>query len=337
MNSIKIIIYLIIGLTILFILFMLSRIITDKKINNITNNESASSTSVKKLFLGGKLSTDFSLHSIPIDKILDGGPGKDGIPALVDPTFTTLAEAEKWLPPHADGLLVTINQMTKFYPFNILVWHEVVNDTINNQPIVVTFCPLCGSAIVFDAQQDNKREYFGVSGKLYESNLLMYDKTTESLWSQIIGEAVVGTKTNTKLKIIPAQVISLATLKNNYPDAKVMSKETGYNRNYTTGPYGDYNDNNDLYFPISINDNRLPTKEIMYITNFEEHSIAWQRNALSESVPATIKVGSSTLTALIINNEIIVKTNDGTTLPGYTAMWFSFAIHHQKDGLVWKK
>ena len=290
-----------------------------------------------KLFTGGKLSTDTSIHSIPLDKVLSGGPGKDGIPALVDPTFVSIEKAKSWLPNDADGIVVTIGGTTRFYPYNILVWHEIVNDSIEGTPLVVTFCPLCGSAIVFDARVHDKREYFGVSGSLYESNLLMYDTTTQSLWSQIIGEAIVGAQTGTKLEIVPSQVLTFSEVVERYQNAEIMSNETGFNRDYSHGPYGNYDTNDTLYFPISKNDLRLPTKEVMYIVNYANKSIAFQRNALSEKDVATVAVGSDSLTAKIQGGEIRVTDQNGAVIPGYTAMWFSWAIHHQEDGIVWKK
>ena len=217
-----------------------------------------------------------------------------------------------------------------------MVWHEIVNDKTEGKSLVVTFCPLCGSVIVFDATVGGKQEQFGVSGKLYESNLLMYDKTTESLWSQIIGEAVVGDKTGEKLSVYPSQVMRFNAATEKYPNIDVLSKETGYSRSYGVSPYGDYNTNDKINFPISINDTRLPAKEIMYIVNVSDHSVAFKRNALSESEEAMVSVGDKKITAQIINGEIQVKNNEGKIIPGYTAMWFSWAIHHQKNGIVWK-
>jgi len=290
-----------------------------------------------QIFTGGKLTTDTSIHTIPLEKILSGGPGKDGIPALIAPAFVGITEAQAWLPTDADGIVVTIGNTTRFYPYNILVWHEIVNDTIEDTPLVVTFCPLCGSAIVFDARLDGKPEYFGVSGSLYESNLLMYDITTQSLWSQIIGEAVVGTKTGAKLTIIPSHVLTFGEVIKLYPQAKIMSNETGFNRDYIRGPYGDYNTNENIYFPISVHDTSLPTKEVMYIVNYANKSIAFQRNALSVTEAATVIVENTTLKAQIVDGEITVSDQNGAIVPGYTAMWFSWVIHHQVDGIVWKK
>ncbi len=300
---------------------------------NIQDNSSSSDFSFKNK----GLKTNTAKLSIPLDKVLDGGPGKDGIPALTNPSFVSISDAEKFLNDDTEGIKVSVGGTTRFYPFTILVWHEIINDTIENKRLVVTFCPLCGSSIVFDADNDGKSEIFGVSGKLYESNLLMYDKDTESLWSQIQGEAVVGDRTGEKLMILPSQVISFKGFKSHYPQATVLSNKTGYQRDYSFYPYGDYNTSQKLYFPISINDTRLPAKEIMYVVNYKNRSVAFKRAGLKNGVAAKVKVGDETITARIHDGEISVTTSLGTELPGYNAMWFSWAIYNQKDGVVWEK
>ncbi len=281
------------------------------------------------------LQTDMTKHSIPLDQILDGGPGKDGIPALTNPKFTSTNDVDSTIADSVDGILVSVGSETKFYPYNVLVWHEIVNDVVGGTPLVVTFCPLCGSAIVFVAQVDGKPEQFGVSGKLYNSNLLMYDKTTESLWSQIQGEAVVGEKTGTKLALYPSQVISFKTLREKYPQAQVLSTDTGYRRDYSQYPYGNYGENNSLYFPISVTDTRLPAKEIMHVVNYGEHSIAFKVKDLKPGVVASVDVAGTKVTARIDDGEIKVMTSGGKELPSYTTMWFAWAIYHQEKGIVW--
>jgi len=327
-------IFLIIGLILIVLVVVFTSSGSKQENNSITIN---SADGVREsAFRSGGLKTNTAIASISLDKVLDGGPGKDGIPAITDPKFISAKEAEKWLKDDADGIVITAGKTTRFYPYNIIVWHEIVNDTIEKTPLVVTFCPLCGSAIVFNATIDGTPEKFGVSGKLYESNLLMYDKTTESLWSQIIGEAVVGDRTGEKLSVYPSQVMSFKQASLKYPRMAVLSKETGYSRSYDVSPYGDYDTNDQIYFPISINDTRLPAKEIMYIVNVDDHSVAFKRNALSESETATVSVGDKKITAKIVAGEIEVKNGEGEIIPGYTAMWFSWAVHHQKDGIVWQ-
>ncbi|MBI2086951.1 MAG: DUF3179 domain-containing protein [Candidatus Zambryskibacteria bacterium] len=277
------------------------------------------------------LNTNTAKASIPLEKVLDGGPGKDGIPALINPKFISIKEAEKNIEDDMDGLVVSIGNSVKFYPYNIMVWHEIVNDVVGGKPLAITFCPLCGSAIVFETT-----DQFGVSGKLYESNLLMYDKKTESLWSQSIGTAVVGDRTGEKLTVYPSQVLSFKTFKGKWPSGLVMSTDTGFNRNYELYPYRDYNNNDDVYFPISIKDSRFPAKEIMYVVNAYNHSVAFPVKQLGES-PVSVDVGGNKVTGAIIEGEIVVKEASGKILPGYHEMWFSWVIHHQEDGVVWKK
>ena len=319
-------------------------------VNNNNNKSSkidtASDSPIKKInrnnvakefnFENQGLKTNTAKLSIPLDKILDGGPGKDGIPALTNPKFVSVQEAGKNTKDDVDGMVVAFGKAVKFYPYNIMVWHEIVNDVVGGKSLTITFCPLCGSAIVFDAEINGKVEQFGVSGKLYESNLLMYDKSTESLWSQSIGTAVVGDRTGEKLSVYPSQVLSFKMLKERWPYAEVLSTDTGYNRNYAFYPYGDYDNNNSLYFPISIKDSRFPPKEIMFVVNAYDKSIAFPVKQLSGSL-ASVEVGGNKVTGAIIDGEIIVKDATGKILPGYHEMWFSWATRHQEDGVVWKK
>jgi len=309
---------------------------TDTASNSLVQSELGDQAE-KKFDFGNKgLKTNTAKLSIPLEKILDGGPGKDGIPALTNPKFVSVKEAEKDIAGDIDGMAVSVGSVTKFYPFSIMVWHEIVNDVVNSKPLVITFCPLCGSSIAFEAEVDGKIEQFGVSGKLYESNLLMYDKSTESLWSQSIGTAVVGDRTGEKLTIYNSQLMSFKDFSVKWPSGKVLSTDTGYSRNYEFYPYRDYNDNEDIFFQISFKDNRLPIKEIMYVVNAYEHSVAFPVKQLDASV-VSVAVGDNKITATLIDGEVIVKDNSGKILPGYNEMWFSWATQHQKDGIVWKK
>ena len=163
----------------------------------------------------------------------------------------------------------------------------------------------------------------------------MYDASTESLWQQILGEAVVGDKTGTKLSVYPSQVISFNELEKRYPNAQVLSIDTSHLRDYGSSPYGDYATNDALYFPVSISDTRLPAKEVMYVVNFNEKSVAFKLKDLS-ATPARVSVDADELTARIVDGEVAVTSKDGGSIPGYHTMWFAWAVYHQKDGIVWK-
>jgi len=340
-NQIRLIIIVIIILSLLaFLYFKKDGASTNFRVNTISDPEiqnNGDDGSIKEFgFTNTGLKTNTAKTSIPLEKILSGGPSKDDIPALTNPKFVSVKEAEKDVALDVDGMVVSVGEITKFYPFSIMVWHEIVNDIVNDKSLVITFCPLCGSSIAFEALVGGKTEQFGVSGKLYESNLLMYDKSTESLWSQSIGTAVVGDRTGEELAIYNSQLMSFGNFKNKWPNGKVLSVDTGHIRDYDFYPYRDYNDNEDIFFPISVKDNRFPTKEIMYVVSAYEHSVAFPIKQLSESV-VSVNVGDKKVTASLFDNEVIVKDESGKILPGYHEMWFSWATQHQEDGVVWKK
>jgi len=299
--------------------------------------ETSSDTTTETAFSNIGLRTNTAIHSIPLSEVLGGGPVKDGIPAISNPTFISVAEAQQIEDGDRLGVAISDGSVQRFYPYSILVWHEIVNDTINDTPVAVTFCPLCGSTVTFDRRVDGVTYEFGVSGKLWESNLLMYDRTTESLWSQIIGEAVVGDLTGNKLSVFDSSVITFSDFTTAYPDGEVLSRTTGHQRNYDLYPYGDYDTNNQLIFPVSVNDTRLPTKELVHVVNTENGSVAFARNALLEAGSATITQGTTTLTATVQNSEIRVTNQNGVSLPGYTAMWFSWVTHHKDTGVLWQQ
>lgn len=275
--------------------------------------------------------TDSSKSSINLDQLLSGGPGKDGIPAINNPQFTPLSEAD--FEDNVQGIFVEFGSTRKFYPYNILVWHEIVNDTADGQNIAVTFCPLCASAIVFDRNYQGETLQFGVSGFLFESNLVMYDTKTESLWSQAKGAAIVGDYTGTKLTILPLQQITLAEVKRKYSDTLVLSKDTGYSRNYSFNPYSGYEETDEINFPVSVSDKRFKPKEIMYVVPLGEKSIAFAQIGLKDGNQKSIEVEGQTITIERLGEEINVTTN-GKTLPGYFEMWFSWAVHHQENGIA---
>lgn len=194
------------------------------------------------------LDTNLEKRSIDLDELIDGGPGKDGIPSIDDPSFVTQKQASEWIDPKEPVISLEINGEARAYPIQILIWHEIANDRLGGVPVAVTFCPLCYSAIVFDRRLDDELYEFGVSGLLRHSDMIMYDRTTESLWQQFSGEAIVGDLTGKQLRIIPSQLISFRQFRNRYPEAEVLSKDTGYIRNYGENPYAGYDDVNNSPF-----------------------------------------------------------------------------------------
>ncbi|MCF8466776.1 MAG: DUF3179 domain-containing protein [Sneathiella sp.] len=188
--------------------------------------------------------TDFSKTEIPYTEIQSGGPPKDGIPAIDNPQFVMVRDATH-LRPTEPVIGVVINNEAKAYPLQVLMWHEIVNDVVGGVPVTVTFCPLCNSSIVFDRRilHPEKGEMlldFGTTGKLRNSDLVMYDRQTESWWQQFLGRAIVGELIGTELKMLPVRIESFAKFRERMPDGRVLVPQDGSFRRYGTNPYQQY-------------------------------------------------------------------------------------------------
>ena len=185
---------------------------------------------------------------MPYAEFLSGGPPKDGIPAIDEPSYVSIEKADEWLEPQEPVILLEIANEARAYPLQILMWHEIANDTLGDVPVVVTFCPLCNTAIAFDRRIDGQATSFGTTGRLRFSNLVMYDRRTETWWQQATGEALAGEHTGKQLEFLPAAIVSWADFKRAHPDADVLSRETGHSRSYGRNPYAGYDDVNQSPF-----------------------------------------------------------------------------------------
>ena len=192
--------------------------------------------------------TDFNQHSVDYAEVLSGGPPKDGIPAVDIPRFVSVEEADAWLQPQEPVILLRVGSDARAYPIQILVWHEIVNDVVGSRPVLVTFCPLCNTAIAFERTVDEQVLDFGTTGRLRFSNLIMYDRQTETWWQQANGEAIAGDLTGTRLEFLPAAIVSWEDFRAAHPDGLVLSVETGYARAYGQNPYVGYDDVNNSPF-----------------------------------------------------------------------------------------
>ncbi len=186
--------------------------------------------------------TDFSRHTVPYAEIFSGGPPKDGIPAIDKPTFVSVGEADAWLQDREPVILVEAGEDARAYPLQILIWHEIVNDTVGGKALTVTFCPLCNTAIAFERTVGGRVLDFGTTGRLRYSNLVMYDRQTESWWQQAGGDAIAGEMAGRRLDFFPAAIIAWADFRAAYPAGRVLSRETGFLRDYGRNPYVGYDD-----------------------------------------------------------------------------------------------
>ena len=227
--------------------------------------------------------TDFSLHSVPYDEILSGGPPRDGIPPLDDPKFTTTTDADRWLRGEEPVIVFELNGDARAYPIQIITWHEIVNDIVGGAPVAVTFCPLCNSAIVFDRILEGVVYDFGTSGNLRNSDLIMWDRQTESWWQQFTGEGIVGELTGKKLTFLSSSIISWEDFKAAHPEGKVLSRDTGHSRPYGSNPYAGY-DRADLppFLYDGIPDGRLLPKELVAAVTIGDVDAAFPFSILEE-------------------------------------------------------
>ena len=187
----------------------------------------------------GGFTTDFSKHAVPLDEILSGGPPKDGIPSIDAPRFQPVNEVTDLI--DTDPVIqVLTTGAARAYPLRVLIWHEIVNDEIDGRPLTVTYCPLCNSAIVFERQVGEEVLDFGTTGLLRHSDLVMYDRQTETFWQQFTGEAIVGAMTGTTLKMIPSRTLPFGLFRELHPNGKLLVPENTRLRDYGRNPYVGY-------------------------------------------------------------------------------------------------
>jgi Protein of unknown function (DUF3179) len=236
--------------------------------------------------------TDFTKANVDLAEFLSGGPPKDGIPAIDHPRYESIELARSWLTDRSPVISLVVEDQARAYPLAILMWHEIANDTLGGVPVVVTFCPLCNTALVFKREVDGTVLSFGTTGNLRFSDLVMYDRRTQSWWQQATGEAIVGELTGTQLRFLPAQTISLADFERAHPDGDVLSRDTGFDRNYGANPYIGYDtvDQNPFLFDGEL-DGRLPPKERVVTVGEGDAAVAFPYSELRTVGVASATVG----------------------------------------------
>lgn len=205
--------------------------------------------------------TDFTKRSVEWDEVLSGAPPKDGIPAVDHPTFESVEAAGERLAEQSPVIFFAHGSVTRAYPLEILIWHEIVNDVVDGRPVAVTFCPLCNASIVFDRQVGERTLDFGTTGKLRKSDLLMYDRQTESWWQQALGEAIVGEFTGTRLTFLASQVMSFGDFAAEFPEGEVLAIPAEFSRSYGQNPYTGYDSTARPFLYDGELDARLPATE----------------------------------------------------------------------------
>jgi len=275
----------------------------------------------------GKQSTTFDP-----EKLEQGCPRQDCIPSIDNPKFEPATEANTWLKDSDVIFGINYKNVARAYPQRILNWHEIVNDTISNDPIAITFCPLCGSAIAFERKVNGQPVELGVSGKLFNSNLVMYDRIEKNYWQQLTGEAITGPASERGEKLVQVSIstVSWGEWRKNFPDTQVLSKNTGLTRDYDRYPYGAYEENDEIYFGVENTDIRLKLKEVVYGFDVDGAYKAYPESAVNNDTEFEDKIGDQTVTVTRSPSgevKLVEKKSQKEYLPLRT-FWFAWASFH---------
>ncbi len=260
--------------------------------------------------------TNWDIATVDIGEIIGGGPPRDGIPPIDQPMFETVAQGCEWLAGNEPGALVQLDDEARFYPLSILTRHEIVNDRIGDVPVAVTFCPLCNTALAFDRRVDGEVRRFGVSGLLRNSDMVMWDDTTESMWQQITGEAIAGEAAGTRLEVLNTSIVSFEQFSASFPEGRSLSRETGFGIDYGANPYGGYSSSGRPFLFDGEIDQRIPALERVVAVTVGETSRAYPFSQLPQGTVLTDEIDDTSVviwrsgnTADALDNGTIADSN----------------------------
>jgi len=274
----------------------------------------------------------FKLTNLKISgrEIRRGGPPRDGIPSIDHPDFAE-AYGAGFLSKSDPVLGVEVNGIAKAYPIRILNYHEIVNDDFDGVPVVIAFCPLCGSGMAFSAKIDGQARTFGVSGLLYNSDVLLYDRQTESLWSQIMMQAVAGPDSGKELDFLPTTATTWGNWRAAHPTTLVLTTDTGFQRNYDVTPYQGYETSSSLMFPVNHSNKDYPKKEkvigIEIAGKFKAYPFSELRKA-GEEVQDEFNGQKLVVHFDKKSKTAAITDEDGKELPAVTLFWFAWYAFH---------
>jgi hypothetical protein len=294
--------------------------------------------------LGIKITEDGTKYLVHPDDILPGGPQKGGIgvdrgiPAINRPKFVSIEEADKWIEDNELVLALIYKNTTRVYPLQILVWHEIVNDVVADDPLLISYCPLCGSGIAYERTINGEIYEFGTSGKLYNSDLVMYDSKTDTFWTQIGGLAIIGPLTGTKLVPVSIDTTTWGEWKTAYPSSEVLSQDTGFSRDYGRDPYGNYYYEDYLLFPVEEKDERIHPKTVIFGIEVNGKFKAYKEDDLKELKEISDEINDVKI-RITRDDAGIVKAIDITTgkeIIKERDFWFAWYAFHPETELYIK-
>ena len=270
---------------------------------------------------------------VPFDSLMQACPKRDCIPSIDQPVFVPAAEVDYL---NDDDLVMTLthNGITRAYPTRILDHHEIVNDMFAADPVAITYCPLCGSGLAFDRRHAGQVLEFGVSSLLHNSDLVMYDRQTESLWQQITGEAFAGKSRGSQLRTLPLSMITWVHWRRQYPNAEVLTIDGIKSKDYMKDAYGDYAKSERLYVPVSATDARLHPKRVIYGMEIGERALAVDGAWLVEhKYWSNDYEGKELLLTMDLNGEVAASL-DGKSITVHRMFWFAWYTFHTNTALI---
>lgn len=284
---------------------------------------------------GAQNGFDLSNATVPRDELLPGGPPRDGIPAIDHPQFVKPGEVN-FLRDDDRVLSVKIDNEVRAYPLLILNWHEIVNDQVGDHAIAVTYCPLAGAGMVFDRSVNGRKLCFGVSGLLYQSDLVMYDRETESLWSQITMKAVSGAQVGAELRWLPSEYMTWAAWREAHLNGKVLSSATGHARDYDRGAYTDYAHSSETMFPVRWTRSELGKKDWVVGVIVNGQAKAYPLELLKKSAPIEDKIDNEQIRisyAAAASKPEVTRSANGEPIASTMAYWFAWQAFYPKTEL----
>jgi len=274
---------------------------------------------------------DLNGSLVPVEEILRGGPPRDGIPAIDKPVFITAVQAK--LTANERVLGVYFQGIARAYPIRMLNRHEIVNDTFDQTGVVVSYCPLCGSGVVFLLPQSGGGNTFGVSGLLYNSDVLLYDRASESLWSQLMLKAISGQRRGETLALLAATHTTWGEWQKRYPDSVLLSQASAPGVSYHNNPYADYEKSEQLWFPVQHKSGELRNKERVLGLSINGVDKAYPHTELASSSAEFEDVVGGTKVRIVwseASQSAYVLDSEGQQLPSISAYWFAwFSFHPQ--------
>lgn len=260
--------------------------------------------------------TDFSRRGVPLTDFVPAGPPRDGIAPIDEPRFVSVREADGFLSPPEPVAVLELGGETRAYPLQILVWHEIVNDRVAGRPVAVTYCPLCNSTVAFSRSLGGRTLDFGTTGVLRNSDLVMYDRQTFTWWQQLTGEGVVGQLTGRRLKPLGSQILSWRRFQALHPGGRVLSRETGVERDYGSTPYVLYEGSNDPYMFRGQPDATLPaTERVAAIPIGPRGAVVYPFSRLRREAPLNDAIGERPI-VVFFDPRVASPLDDATIAQG---------------------